>query len=232
MWSVIYISVIVFSCALSYIFTLLARKFAIKINFVDRPGSHKGHVQSVPLLGGAAIFISLVVTVFLGILFSMMAMKGGPFSNLLPDGIRIFLPGIPKVMNKLLAIFGGALIIFILGIIDDRKSLGALAKLLVQILAGSIVFLLGLRITLFTSNYIISYFLTVFWIVLVTNAFNLLDNMDGLASGVACIAGMIFLMLSAVNRSLISDSNSLLKIGTVKPISLRNSGLLKFSRNF
>lgn len=200
MWAIVYLCVFIFSLILSLVLTKLMQKIALKTGFVDYPHHHKAHGTPVPLLGGASIYCSFIITIALGVFVALLANNSNFFSQIIPVDLVNYLPGVLKVLNKLLAIFAGSLIIFILGIIDDFKSLGALVKLLVQILAGTIVFLLGLKITLFTTNIVISYVLTITWIVLITNAFNLLDNMDGLAGSVACISGIIFFLLSAFNQ--------------------------------
>lgn len=200
MWAIVYICVFIFSLILSLVLTKIMQQVALKKGFVDYPHHHKAHSTPVPLLGGASIFCSFFITIFAGVLIAILAKNINFISQFIPQGLIEYLPGVFKVMYKISAIFAGSLIIFLLGMVDDSKSLGALVKLLVQIFAGTIVFLFGLKITLFTSNYIINYLFTITWIVLITNAFNLLDNMDGLAGGVACVTGAIFFLVSAFNQ--------------------------------
>jgi UDP-GlcNAc:undecaprenyl-phosphate GlcNAc-1-phosphate transferase len=98
---------------------------------------------------------------------------------------------------KLLGLFGGAVIVFILGLVDDVRHLSPGLKLFGQIVAGLVLVLSGIRLELFIPNAILGGILTVFWIVLMTNSMNLLDNMDGLAAGVTGIAAMIFFLAVA-----------------------------------
>jgi UDP-GlcNAc:undecaprenyl-phosphate GlcNAc-1-phosphate transferase len=198
------------------------KSVAVKTGFVDRPGYHKGHAEPIPLLGGASIFMSLFITIFSGVIVAKLAAFFHVFGAMIPADLKGYLPGVEKVAGKLSAIFLGSLIVFVLGLVDDRKSLGALVKLMVQVLAGTIVFLMGLRITLFTTNIIFSYIVTIGWIVLITNAFNLLDNMDGLAGGVACVAGTIFFLLSAYNQQYFVSLLLIASIGSIAGFLLFN----------
>ncbi len=156
--------------------TPLVRLFAIKIKAVDQPNERKVHQTPMPRLGGLAIFIAVSVALRM-------------FTDLTAD--------------PLLPIFLGSLVIILLGIVDDIRPLSARIKLLFQVIAAIIVVVGGVNIefinipltdkVLNLGNF--SYIFTILWIVGITNALNLIDGLDGLATGVASISlATIFVM--------------------------------------
>ena len=156
--------------------TPLVRLFAIKIGAVDQPNERKVHELPMPRLGGLAIFIAVSV------------------------GLRMFTD---LTAYPLLPIFLGSLIIIVLGIVDDIWPLRALTKLTFQILAAIIVVAGGVNIEIINiplTDQVLdlgafSYVITIIWIVGITNALNLIDGLDGLATGVAAISlATIFVM--------------------------------------
>ncbi len=170
---------------LSLILTPIIKKIAIKINAVDYPEERKVHSKVMPRLGGVAIFISS----FIGILL---------FADITSE--------------PLLWIMLGGLVIIILGIIDDIRPLSAKVKLIFQVFAAFIVILGGINIEFINvpmSDKVIylggwSYLITILWIVGITNALNLIDGLDGLATGVASISlAAIFIMSYTMGNTLV-----------------------------
>ena len=163
---------------ISAIATPIFRTIAIKFNILDKPITEvKTHKISTPYLGGLAIAAGWTLSLFLIRLITNF-----------PDG----------TLRSLRGIFYGGTILLILGFIDDAKfkGLGVKSKLLVQFLAAAIVvFLFDIRIN-FISCYWLSCLISIFWIVGITNAFNIIDIMDGLSSGIAVIASFAFLFIS------------------------------------
>lgn len=152
--------------------------FARRLGALDCPNYRTIHQAPTPRLGGAAIFGAFWLTV-------------GAFCIVDPH-VRAFLSVDP---GKSAAFLAGMIIIFILGVFDDFRSLNAYGKLPVQILAATIVYAAGFRADAIgvpwdgaISLGIFSYPVTVLWIVGITNAINLIDGLDGLAAGVAAIA--------------------------------------------
>lgn len=190
------------SFALSLLLTPLCARFALRLRMVDNPGERKIHVRITPYGGGLAIWFSL----FLCLTGCYLALAF--FRDWLPAGVATLvnsnLPGLrdPIVLRKLAGIGGGSLLIFGLGLVDDLRPLPAKFKLFVQILAALVLWYCGLRITAFIDSAAVSLLLTVGWVVLITNAFNLLDNMDGLSAGVALLAGLHLLLISALTGHL------------------------------
>jgi len=150
----------------SLLLTPLVIKFAIKIGATDKPNQRKVHKEVMPRLGGLAIFISFLI------------------------GMAILMPESPFIWPILI----GAMIIIITGILDDLYELSAIIKLSGQIMAASVVILGGVYVDFINLPFdgvlhlgLLGIPLTLLWIVGVTNAINLIDGLDGLASGVSSI---------------------------------------------
>ena len=164
-----------FACAYAAL-CVLAR--AVAPHFLDRPGGLKKHTQAVPVLGGSAIFFSLVTVLVLIRL-----------STQFPSG----------TLHSLRGIILGSTLIFGMGLWDDLhkpQGLPVWAKLLIQALATGCLIYYGIVIHVFPSPWI-SYPLTFLWVVGLTNAFNLLDIMDGLCATQAmlCTLGLTVIAL-------------------------------------
>lgn len=177
--------------------TYFIRRIAIRRGFVDIPGGHKSHSQPVALGGGIAITAALCGPIVLGFFALHMIASDGQGPDWLPEFLRRHIPGLLSKSHVGLGIVGGALLLHAVGIIDDKKPLGPGVKLLAQVVvAGMLAGLFDLRLLSYLGV-IPSVIATVLWIVLITNAFNFLDNMDGLSAGVATIAAAIFALTSA-----------------------------------
>jgi len=148
----------------------------------------KIHQKPTPLLGGLAIFFSFLLTVLFGIFLVRL--------NIAPEIIKEHLSGIISVKGKLLAILGGGVLVVSFGLFDDIFCFRARIKLFLQFIVGIILFSVGIRISLFVPSIFYSGIITLLWLILMMNSFNLLDNMDGLSAGIAFICGGI-LFISA-----------------------------------
>lgn len=170
--------------------TWLVRNLSLKRGFVDRPGGHKAHATPVALGGGIAIVAAIVLPIAAGGLFAQVYADHPP--AWLPSAAALHLPGIAVKMPIAWAICGAACVMCGVGLIDDARPLGPGAKLLIQFLVAAVlVVVFDLRLLSHLSP-AISISLSILWIVTLINSLNFLDNMDGLASGVAVIAASIF----------------------------------------
>lgn len=152
---------------LSTLLTPIVGWWATRIGAVARPRQDRWHHRPTPLLGGIAIYIATTVAV---VAFS-------------------------RYDTRLVGVVLGGSVLFAMGLVDDLKHLRPHTKLIVQILAGCLLIVFGVRVE--TSNLnAIALPLTVFWVVGLTNAFNLLDNMDGLSAGTATIAAFFLALFS------------------------------------
>ena len=175
------------SCTLSLVLTALMLRVAPKLGLVDRPSHRKIHLAPVPLGGGIAMALSIIVTLCVGG-GAVLALRATPGLFAMPEDFTIHIPGLAARLAKRSPVLAGAAILAVMGIIDDKRGLSAWHKLAVQILVGLLLAASGFTVSLFIQVRAVSWLLTVLWIVFVTNAFNLLDNMDGLAAGISAIA--------------------------------------------
>ena len=166
--------------------TPLVRRVALRLGVIDRPNARKIHVNPIPLLGGVAIYVAFIVALLL-------------FGN----RFRV---------NELVGILVGATLVSFLGAWDDRRGLSPLLKLVGQFLAASILVISGVRIGTFPWE-VVNIVLTLGWVVVITNAMNLLDNMDGLSGGVGAIAAIYFLLLAAMNGQYLVGALSAALVG-------------------
>jgi UDP-GlcNAc:undecaprenyl-phosphate GlcNAc-1-phosphate transferase len=199
-WFLAYLYVISFSFLLSLISVYASMKLALRYKLMDDPGPRKLQVKPIPLLGGVGIFVSFYLTILFNFIVLHFSISSPEISRLLPAEVVAYAPNALRLSGALMSILWAGVLVFIVGLIDDWKDLGAWPKLAVHIVCASILFFSGIRITFFTHSEIASYFMTVIWVVGITNAFNLLDNMDGLSSGVAVIANLFLWIISIASN--------------------------------
>ncbi|MCX7838739.1 MAG: undecaprenyl/decaprenyl-phosphate alpha-N-acetylglucosaminyl 1-phosphate transferase [Anaerolineae bacterium] len=166
--------VLIFATALVFALgaTPLARLIALRADVVDRPNARKIHATPMPRLGGVAMYGAFIVALIL-------------FAD------RFY-------VSQMISILVGATWVSFLGLWDDRVGLAASWKLIGQIAGALILVLTGVSVELFPYAPL-NIAITVLWVVGITNALNLLDNMDGLSGGVAAIAAGFFLLIAALN---------------------------------
>ena len=164
-----------------------------------RPRADRWHERTTPLGGGVGIFAGLVAAIGAGLLTDDVAGS-----------------------SELYGILAGCTILFAAGLLDDRFSLGPLAKIAAQASAVAIVIASGVSVRLVENDYLATG-IAVVWLIGVTNAFNLLDNMDGLAATLAAIAAGYFAIDAVTIHP--SDSVLLLSLG----IGLACVGFLPFN---
>jgi UDP-GlcNAc:undecaprenyl-phosphate GlcNAc-1-phosphate transferase len=168
----------------------LARRFGV----IDAPGHRKVHAQPMPRLGGFAVFVSFTGVVLAGTFFAPALQGLGWVQETFGSSLSL-LQEAYRVKSRLLAILAGGTLIFAVGLADDilGKRFPVGVKFGGQILAALMLIAAGVRIS-FLPNEVLNVGVTMIWLVGVTNAFNLLDNMDGLAAGVAFVASSVFLI--------------------------------------
>jgi UDP-GlcNAc:undecaprenyl-phosphate GlcNAc-1-phosphate transferase len=189
-WYFIYALTLSGTFALSVILTAIVRKLAIRWDLVDHPGERKVHTTPMPLMGGVAICLSFYAVIFAGLLLVE------PVTALGFDWLRgnvLFFLG-EDVKWKLIGIFTGGIFIFLLGVVDDIVALRPETKLVGQIASAAFLVACGVRVDLFLDNVWIASAVTVFWVVLMTNSLNFLDNMDGLCGGVSVVSAFSFFL--------------------------------------
>lgn len=180
---------------ISYFGVTLAGRAAVRLDMIDHPERHKAHAQATPLLGGCAIVMGIVLPSLLALAVSRL-WASGVAPAWVPEALARHIPGVAHRAPQALGILLAALGLHVLGLLDDRRHLGPWVKLGVQILAAAWVVLLCDVRVLTLAGPAVSITATILWIVLMTNSFNFLDNMDGLAAGVAAICAGALLAAS------------------------------------
>lgn len=167
-----FIPIILASGLISFIATPLVRKLAQSLNFVDTPEQRKIHVTPVPMLGGVAIYLGLIAAIAMSKTSTYREMTG---------------------------VIGGATVVTLFGLWDDRRGLQPLVKMIGQAIAAGMLVGSGIQATLFASP-ALNIALTFFWVIGISNAINFLDNMDGLAAGITTVAAGFFFTLAIVEE--------------------------------
>ncbi|MES0446403.1 MAG: MraY family glycosyltransferase [Desulfobacterales bacterium] len=171
---------------LAIVLTPLTGRLGARFGALDEPAERKVHGRPIPRTGGLAIFVVFALTLVISRFFNTNV------SDLL------------VLDKKTVFLLGGAVICFGAGLFDDFHRLGPYVKLLFQIIAASVAYWGGIRIGGFNvlGVYIkvglLSYFITVFWFILLINAVNLVDGLDGLAGGIVVFTSVVMVILSVL----------------------------------
>lgn len=178
------------------VFTPIVRIIAIKIDFVDIPNSsHKSHSKAIPYLGGVSIILVVLIVIYTAILTQ---------SNM-NDYFWIAT-----------SLFGPALLLGIVGLIDDRISLRPQPRFLAQSAAGlfTAIFILATNtVGNPTGNSILDSIITILWFVGISNAINFFDNLDGGASGTVAVASFGLFVITQWNGQYLISATSLTIFG-------------------
>ncbi len=211
----LFLGIFAVSLVVSFVATRQVRDVATRRGWISVPrdGLHV-HQTALPRLGGVAIFLS----------FS--------FSLILWLGLALFYPRLLEGLAPatLLRIYVPACLIFCLGIYDDLHGAGPYLKFSVQVIAALMLFVAGMRITdlpvlgAHSLPWFVGLLLTVLWVVAVTNAFNLIDGLDGLAAGSALFSTVVFFVVALVNHSWLGSLMSVALAGAIL-------GFLRFNFN-
>jgi UDP-GlcNAc:undecaprenyl-phosphate/decaprenyl-phosphate GlcNAc-1-phosphate transferase len=192
---------------IAVVLTPIVRDIFRSYNIVDRPGQRKVHAHPIPRIGGIPVAIAFVIAV---------ASQKGVVSLGIVDG-----------QLKVPALLPGALIIFLTGFLDDFFDLRPMVKLAGQMAAGISVFMLGIRIESVAGHplgIVLSLLATVFWLVVTTNALNLIDGLDGLCAGVGLVA-----TLAMAGAAFLEGNYELLQV--IVPLSGALLGFLCYNSN-
>ncbi|MBR0519231.1 undecaprenyl/decaprenyl-phosphate alpha-N-acetylglucosaminyl 1-phosphate transferase [bacterium] len=190
------IAIFLLALLVTYVLTPAVIKISLEKGFVDRPNERKVHKEPIPYGGGIATFIGFLVASCVG--------------------MAIWKHYNPEISSRDLMLFCGFLVAaflsFVTGFIDDIINMPAKVKLLCQIFTVSIVMFFGILVNFFTNPFgegliylpiYIAVPVTIFWIVGITNAVNLLDGLDGLLGGITVISAIIFLFVSIMKGQLL-----------------------------
>lgn len=183
--------------------TPLMKRLAIRVGMLDHPAPRKIHHMPTPLLGGVAIYAAAI--------FTLLTLAAGH-----------------KVFAQTTGILGGATLLLIVGLLDDRGLLHSQVKLFLAMpLSAVILIVSGVHITTFSPLlnllghslyrtplwFALNYTLSLFWIIGITAAFSILDHMDGLCAGIAAIASAFFLHFAVVNGQVLVTALAVAVLG-------------------
>jgi len=181
----------------------LAKIVAERLGVLDYPGERKIHRTPKPLLGGCAVYASMLAVVGSPLALLSEVRENAVVLRLFGSVVAKF-DTVTTVYPILLAVLWGSLVVVAIGILDDLygSRFPVWAKLAGQALAALIVVSAGVRISLFAFSPALAAVVTFVWIVGITNSFNLLDNMDGLTAGVAVICSLVLLLITGALQEL------------------------------
>ena len=163
--------------AVAWVLTPLALRYALRRSALDLTDAGTPQANVTPYFGGLAIVGG----------FSAMCLAAAALTRA------------PSVVAELGTLLGVALVLAVLGLVDDlRGGISPLVRVLIEVLAGALVFASGSGTDL-QAGPVVDLLVTVLWVVGITNAFNLLDNMDCLSAGLASIAGLVFALIAGLN---------------------------------
>ncbi len=174
--------------------TWLCRSAAHRVGQLDEPGDRKLHARPMPVTGGIAIFWAIMAPMLAG-LAAVWLLPEKTWESLLPQSVE-HLAYLKSRTGLVGALIGSLFALHVMGVVDDRKGLDPMGKLLVQAVAALVLALAFDLRALEMLGPIVGVVLAVLWLVVITNAFNFLDNMDGLSAGVAVIVASIMLVIA------------------------------------
>ncbi len=185
-----YILLFTLSLVFSLTLTPIVRHLCERCGWLDVPGDQRRvHLRATPRLGGVAVVASMLAA-----LMALQFVDNSVTWSLWAERSKMFVALAPAVM------------IFLVGVYDDLHGISPRVKFAAQGLAASLFFALGGRIEILSASFAgaiklpvaISFVVTVVWIVAVTNAFNLIDGIDGLAAGAALFSSLVMIVVSIV----------------------------------
>jgi UDP-GlcNAc:undecaprenyl-phosphate GlcNAc-1-phosphate transferase len=162
----------------------LVTRWAIARKLVDEPGERKIHDQPIVLVGGLAVALGIFIPLIVAAILAPLLLNNFTGAAALKYGFNA------KVL-QLIALGIGAIGMVTLGWLDDKIELRPMPKFAGQTAVALLVAASGIRVTLFVESELFSYAVTVLWILTVTNAFNFIDNMNGVCTGLGFIAAWL-----------------------------------------
>ena len=189
-----YFALFIIATCSALVITPLVRRLCERFRLLDVPvDGRRVHTIAIPRLGGVAIYLSLLLA-----LSSLMLV-----SNLLTEALAYYTPVFFKVLLP-------SSLVLLLGVYDDLRGANAIVKFIGLGLIASLFYAMGGRIDLLAVPFVgavhlapvISFALTVFWLVAISNAFNLIDGVDGLATGAALFSSVVILVVALSGENL------------------------------
>ncbi|MEA3227042.1 MAG: MraY family glycosyltransferase, partial [Planctomycetota bacterium] len=206
------------SFVISAALTAAVKKLALRTGFVCRPAADRYQPDTqrvVPLGGGIAISATLLIIISAAMAFVRFLVAPGRL-GWIAERANVDPADFMARIDELAIILLSIITLFAVGLWDDKKHLGPLFKLAVQFAVAIVAATFAeIRVELFIESTIISSALSAFWIVLIINSFNFLDNMDGASAGIAVIASSILFAAAAFSGQVFVGGMALVFIGTL-----------------
>ncbi len=216
------VGLLVGSLAFSAALTALAKRVAPRIGLVAYPKADRYHRTVIPLGGGIAIFCTLAAFLIASAATIRFLVVPG-YLGWLAERVHFNPADFLNRVNELLAILLCATILFLVGLWDDKRALGPFVKLALQFVVAFLAAWLGdVRVEFFIENRLVTSALSALWIVLLVNAFNFLDNMDGASAGIAVIVSAVLLTAAAFNGQVFVGGLAIVFIGALLGFLLFN----------
>jgi UDP-GlcNAc:undecaprenyl-phosphate GlcNAc-1-phosphate transferase len=213
--------------AVSFVLAVVGTRVMIwlspRVGFVDKPGGRKIHDNPKPLGGGVAITAAMLLPLLITVPAMLVLDSQLRFADIVANSeadrnaqphvtdahlfgrtvARAYVDGAIQQIPLAIGFIGACIALHVMGLIDDRHALGPYSKLFIQLaVTAALVVGFNLRAMTFLDAHVggpwLSYLVTIFWIAAITNAFNFLDNMDGLSAGVAAICTLAFLITTVL----------------------------------
>jgi len=199
----IVLSLLPAACALASVTTWLVLRASRRLGAFDSPplpGQIKAAHRKVPNTGGIGIFVGVALPMLAGLLAVPIAPS---LADTLPEALVPHLPGMHERLGMGAALLGSLILLHVMGLVDDRRPLGPFVKLVVMAVPAVVLaWFFDTRLLTLLDAHVggswASILITVVWFVAVTNAFNFIDNMDGLAAGVAAVASACLLATTLI----------------------------------
>ena len=191
-------SVVIVALVVSLWIVSWVKRHALRLGLIDMPNERKVHTSPIPRGGGLGIWLGVLSVFTLGTLALALASYSPTMvPESIPENVRQMVPGLWSKLSSIWLLLAGGSVVAILGLMDDRYGLDWRVRIAVEFaVAAVIVYGLKLQLTAYIDLPWLTPILSVIWIVMLINSFNMLDNMDALSAGVAAIiAGMLALML-------------------------------------
>src|SRR2546421_4857908 len=202
-----YLTLFIIALGASLFLTPIIRRLAQRYDWLDVPkAARQVHGTPIPRLGGVAIFAAM-----------MLALASLPFVD------NLVTRGLIEHGREILAVIVSSTLVFLFGIFDDLKGTRARWKFLAQGAAGVVLYALGGRVVGITLPFagsfalppVLSLFVTLFWVVGISNAFNLIDGLDGLATGAALFAALVMFAVSLMLGHTLAIVISIVLVGAL-----------------
>ena len=197
----VFVALAIFGTAFSLgvLTTGLVRWWAPRLGLIDHPAVRKVHQVPMPMGGGVAIWASVVLTIAAAYAVAVALRADLVPLDWFPAVVAEHLPGVVSVSGAVWLILGIGTVQMLTGLADDRWGLSYGLRLAVEVVLVAVLISRGIHLTLLPplSNFWTSSVITILWVVGLTNAFNFLDNMDGLSAGVAWISSALFFLVMA-----------------------------------